>query len=751
MNSIFVYADVPLLLPSVKKVTQPIIEEIIVEGAQRVEPSTIKSYLLVRKGDLFNQARLNRSLKSLFATSLFSDVSFSLQKANLIIQVVENPLINRVAFEGNNARTDEELGTEINLRPRVIFTRTKIQNDVERILTIYRRTGRFAAKVEPKLIQLPQNRVDLIFEINEGDITNVESVRFVGNQKINDDTLSSVIKTKESAWWRFLSDDDVYDPDRLNYDIALLRKFYLTEGYADFRVLSSSAELTPNKKRFFITFSINEGKRYRVDNVSVNANLRGLKVEELSDNVIIQKGDWYDVEIVEKVVDKLTHKIGELGHAFVDVRPKIKRDRKTGGINIIFEIKEGPRVFVEKIDISGNVRTMDKVIRREFRIIEGDAFNSSKLRRSKQRIENLGYFEKVNLQNKQGSSKDKAIVKVEVEEKSTGSISVGAGFSSSVGALAEFGISEKNFLGKGQKLNLKTTIASSKSQIDLSFTEPYFLDQDVSSGIDLFHSRQDFQSVSSFDMQRTGLGLRIGYPVNENLRQNWAYLIRKATIKDIDSSASSLIQKTKGTEYLSQLQHVITHDKLDKQLEPTEGYLLALTTSLAGLGGGLQHLNNHIRGQKYYSIADEWVASLSGGAGYVFGIGKDVHLLERFHLGGNNLRGFESRGADPRDTATDDALGGEWIYTGSLQLRFPVGLSKDFGVSGRAFTDLGGIGSLSPTNSTTKDPGSIRLAPGLGLSWRSPMGPILLDFGFPVLKESYDNIEYVRVSFGTRF
>ena len=751
MNSIFVYADVPLLLPSVKKVTQPIIEEIIIEGAQRVEPSTIKSYLLVRKGDLFNQARLNRSLKSLFATSLFSDVSFSLQKANLIIQVVENPLINRVAFEGNNARTDEELGTEMNLRPRVIFTRTKIQNDVERILTIYRRTGRFAAKVEPKLIQLPQNRVDLIFEINEGDITNVESVRFVGNQKISDDTLSSVIKTKESAWWRFLSDDDVYDPDRLNYDIALLRKFYLTEGYADFRVLSSSAELTPNKKRFFITFSINEGKRYRVDNVSVNANLRGLKVEELSDNVIIQKGDWYDVEIVEKVVDKLTNKIGELGHAFVDVRPKIKRDRKTGGINIIFEIKEGPRVFVEKIDISGNVRTMDKVIRREFRIIEGDAFNSSKLRRSKQRIENLGYFEKVNLQNKQGSSKDKAIVKVEVEEKSTGSISVGAGFSSSVGALAEFGISEKNFLGKGQKLNLKTTIASSKSQIDLSFTEPYFLDQDVSSGIDLFHSRQDFQSVSSFDMQRTGLGLRIGYPVNENLRQNWAYLIRKATIKDIDSSASSLIQKTKGTEYLSQLQHVITHDKLDKQLEPTEGYLLALTTSLAGLGGGLQHLNNYIRGQKYYSIADEWVASLSGGAGYVFGIGKDVHLLERFHLGGNNLRGFESRGADPRDTATDDALGGEWIYTGSLQLRFPVGLSKDFGVSGRAFTDLGGIGSLSPTNSTTKDPGSIRLAPGLGLSWRSPMGPILLDFGFPVLKESYDNIEYVRVSFGTRF
>jgi len=751
MNSIFVYADVPLLLPSVKKVTQPIIEEIIIEGAQRVEPSTIKSYLLVRKGDLFNQARLNRSLKSLFATSLFSDVSFSLQKANLIIQVVENPLINRVAFEGNNARTDEELGTEMNLRPRVIFTRTKIQNDVERILTIYRRTGRFAAKVEPKLIQLPQNRVDLIFEINEGDITNVESVRFVGNQKISDDTLSSVIKTKESAWWRFLSDDDVYDPDRLNYDIALLRKFYLTEGYADFRVLSSSAELTPNKKRFFITFSINEGKRYRVDNVSVNANLRGLKVEELSDNVIIQKGDWYDVEIVEKVVDKLTHKIGELGHAFVDVRPKIKRDRKTGGINIIFEIKEGPRVFVEKIDISGNVRTMDKVIRREFRIIEGDAFNSSKLRRSKQRIENLGYFEKVNLQNKQGSSKDKAIVKVEVEEKSTGSISVGAGFSSSVGALAEFGISEKNFLGKGQKLNLKTTIASSKSQIDLSFTEPYFLDQDVSSGIDLFHSRQDFQSVSSFDMQRTGLGLRIGYPVNENLRQNWAYLIRKATIKDIDSSASSLIQKTKGTEYLSQLQHVITHDKLDKQLEPTEGYLLALTTSLAGLGGGLQHLNNYIRGQKYYSIADEWVASLSGGAGYVFGIGIDVHLLERFHLGGNNLRGFESRGADPRDTATDDALGGEWIYTGSLQLRFPVGLSKDFGVSGRAFTDLGGIGSLSPTNSTTKDPGSIRLAPGLGLSWRSPMGPILLDFGFPVLKESYDNIEYVRVSFGTRF
>ncbi|MBC8337243.1 MAG: outer membrane protein assembly factor BamA [Rhodospirillales bacterium] len=727
------------------------IKEITVEGAQRIAPETIKSYLLVQTGDAFNPGKIDRSLKSLFTTGLFADVSLHRKGDTLVVRVVENPVINRIAFEGNAEVDSDDLRVETSLRPRVIYTRTKVQKDVKRILAIYRSTGRFAATVEPKVIQLEQNRVDLVFEINEGDLTEIRSIRFVGNREFGDSRLRGVIRTRQSTWWRFLSSDDKYDPDRVTFDRELLRRFYLSDGFADFRVMSAVAELTPDRKDFFLTYTVDEGARYRFGKVEIQARLRNLKVEDISGELEFEQGDWYDQDAVNKAIRKLTDKVGDLGFAFIDIRPRINRDREKRIIDVVFEVNEGPRVFVERIDIVGNVRTQDKVIRREFRLVEGDAFNSSKMRRSRQRIQNLGFFETVSVERQPGSAPDKTVVKVDVQEKSTGQLSFGAGFSTTNGFLGDIGILEKNFLGKGQQLSLKVTLAALKSEIDLSFTEPYFLGREIRAGFDIFRVSQDLQDFSSFDTDTTGFGLRGGYRITEDLRQDWGYSFRLSKISDIANDASQLIQAAAGTETTSQVSHSITYDKRDSAILPTDGFVVRVRNDLAGLGGSVRHFRNHIKAAKYYPIADQWVASASGSAGYIVGLGDDVNVLERFFIGGDNLRGFASRGVGPRDSLTEDALGGEWFYTGSLQLDFPLGLPDDFGIGGRAFTDFGSIGKLSPTASYVQDETSLRASAGIGLTWTSPFGPVGMDAALPIIKEDFDLTENIRVNFGTRF
>ena len=727
------------------------IQNIIVEGTQRIDPDTVKSYLLIQKGDSFDPARIDRSLKSLFATGLFADVTLRQQSDTLVVNVVENPVINRIAFEGNVKLETSELETEVSFRPRVIYTRTKVQNDVKRILNIYRRSGRFAATVEPKVIQLPQNRVDLVFEINEGDLTAIRSIRFVGNRKFSDGRLRSVIQTKETIWWRFFSSDDKYDPDRLTFDRELLRRFYLTDGFADFRVISAVAELTPDRKDFFITFTVDEGARYRFGIVEIDNRLRDLKVEDIAEAVEIEEGDWYAIEMVNTTITDLTNKVGELGIAFVDVRPRINRNRENQTIDIVFEVNEGPRVFVERIEIVGNVRTQDKVIRREFRLVEGDAFNSARLRRSRQRIQNLGFFESVSVERLPGSSPDKSVVKVNVEEQSTGQLSFGAGFSSTNGILGDISITESNFLGKGQELGLSLTVAALKSEVDFSFTEPYFMGREIRAGFDLFRVSQDLQDSSSFDTDRTGFGLRGGYLITESLRQDWRYGFRVSKGSDVGSAASQLIRNEIGTETTSEISHILTYDKRDSPLLPTEGYVIRFRNDLAGLGGSVRHFRNKFTTVKFFPLADQWVLSLSGNAGYIIGLGADVDLLERFYVGGDNLRGFASRGIGPRDSITKDSLGGEWMYTGALQMSFPLGFPEELGIGARAFTDIGSNGKIKPTASFVQDEGSLRVAVGTGLTWQSPFGPVGVDGAVPLVKEDFDITENFRINFGTRF
>lgn len=729
----------------------PTITAIAVEGSQRVDAETIRSYLLVREGDPFDAIRVDRSLKALFATGLFADVSLSQDGSTLVVHVVENPVINRIAFEGNQRIEDTELMPEISLKPRVIYTRTKVQSDVNRIQTLYQRSGRFAVTVEPKVIQLPQNRVDLVFEIDEGTLTEVQNIRFIGNRVFDDADLLDVIRTQETRWYRFLSQDDRYDPDRITFDKELLRRHYLKNGYADFQVLSAQAELTADRAQFFITFTIEEGQRYKFGEVTVNAKLRDLDVEQIKTALKMQAGDWYDVNSVDNSVDALSDAVGNAGYAFVDVQPDAERKRDEGVIDINFDIAEGPRVFVDRINISGNVRTLDKVLRREFRVIEGDAFNAAKVRRSITRIENLDFFNKVSVTQEEGDTPDKAIINVEVEEKSTGTLSIGGGYSSSDGALAEISIRERNLLGKGQDLMLSTRVSQRKSQINLSFTEPYFLNREVAAGFDLFHTATDQQSASSINTQQTGFGLRASYPVTQDLRQGWNYSIKSSEVSNVADDASIYIKNQEGKSLVSSLGHVLTYDLRNSTITPTAGYVLRMNNDLAGLGGDVAYLRNTVSGAVHHQVKDGWVVSLKGRGGIVKGIGQDIGLLDRYFLGGDNLRGFADSGVGPRDRTTSDALGGEIIYNASAELAVPLGLPKELGISGKLFTDAGSVTSVSPSSSAIIDSASIRASAGAGITWVSPIGPISLDFGQAFLKQSHDQTEVMRINFGTKF
>ncbi len=727
------------------------LRDIRVEGAQRIEADTVRSYMGMRAGDPVTASTLDKALKALFGTGLFADVNIRRDGQDVVVRVVENPIINRIAFEGNKRVSNDILGNEVKLRPRIVFTRARVQTDLQRIMDVYRRSGRFSATVVPKVIQLPQNRVDLIFEISEGELTEIRKIAFVGNKHFDDGDLREIIQTRESAWYRFLSSDDTYDPDRLTFDRELLRRHYLANGYADFRVISGVAELTPDSSAFFVTFTVEEGERYKFGKIDITTQLKDLDVEKLQKEQSIEEGQWYNADEVEGLIGKLTDAVGVLGYAFVDIRPRVRRDRKNRTIDVTFVIQEGPRVFVELVNISGNVRTLDKVIRREILLLEGDAFNTSKLRRTRSRIRNLGFFERVEIDNKAGSARDKTVVDVSVKERSTGEISFGAGFSSTSGVLGDASIRERNLLGRGQDLSLSLQVGERQQQVDLSFTEPYFLGKNLAAGFDVFSTSSDLQTESSFDRDSLGFALRSGYRITELLSQTWRYTLRDDKITDIASDASLAIQEQEGAFITSSIGQALLYDKRDSRFDPTKGYFVKLENILAGLGGDSQYLKNEVSGAKYYQVHDKWIVNLGASTGYIVGLGEDIRIIDRFFLGGKNLRGFEDSGVGPRDTATSDAIGGNWFYRGTLGLTFPLGLPNEFGLRGRLFTDAGSIGENDSTIATIVDKSSLRMSVGTGILWDSPFGPVSIDLSEAILKEDFDETELLRFSFGARF
>ena len=743
------------------------IQSIKVEGNQRIEEGTVRSYLLVQPGDRFDPDRIDRSLKTLYATGLFQDVQLGRVGDTLVARVVENPIVNRVAFEGNHKVTDDLLRPAMQLRARAVFTPALAEADRQQILGLYGKRGYYDASVEPKIIRLDQNRVDVVFQVNDGSATLITKISVTGNKAFSQDRLQEVINSREARWWRFLSTSDQYEPDRLAYDKELLRRFYLKSGYAEVQITDASAELSPDRKGFFLSFTVKEGARFRVGKVTVNSQLRNLNNADLQPALQMQEGEWYDGDAVGRTADLIEEAVHNRGYAFVDVKPRANRDAEKHTVDLAFDVGEGPRVYVERIDIVGNTRTEDKVIRREFRVAEGDPYSAEAVRRTKTRLTDLGYFQGVDIATNPGSAPDKAVLATNISEKATGELSFGGGYSTDAGALVDIGLAERNLVGTGINASINGVLAQRRSSINASVTDPYFLDRNLVAGADVFLIQTNFLGTEPYDERREGFALRIGYSFNEHLRQTWSYSLVNRNVFNVAVGASPFILNEAGTTLLSQVGQVLTLDFRDSRIYPHSGFVVEAGTDFAGIGGDARFARGNLNGAYYIPLErqlgnPDWGIKIAGSTGYMVLLpGGREEIIDRFFLGGDNLRGFQTGGAGPHDLTTGDPLGGRFIWTQTTELRFPLPVPPDLGLNGRAFVDVGALtdASFRPGSCAVAAGVSCqinassapRVGAGVGVSWRTAFGLINIDLAPFVMKQRGDQTQVFRFGFGTRF
>lgn len=737
-----------------------VVNKIQVNGNQRVETATVEAFLNVPLGQPVSKDQLDNAFRRMYDTGLFADLNMVIRNGVLIVDVKENPTVNEVNISGNDKIDTDKIEPELKVSSRAVYKDADVQSDVKRILTLYQRSGRYNVKVDPKIEKLDDGRVNVTYKIDEGSRASVEQISFIGNNAFSEGELESVVSTKESAWYRFLSGNDVYDPDRLEYDKELIRRHYVQNGYADVRVISADAEYNQAEKSFNIVYTIDEGRHYDFGKITVESAIPDINLEQVQDQLKTREGNEFNSKKIEDSITNLTDYLGDKGYAFVRIDPQYLKDENTDTMGINYVISEGPRVYINKINITGNTRTTDEVIRREFRIAEGDPYNSSKLKRSKQRVEALGFFAKVDMENEPTDQPDKVNVNVNVEEQSTGELTFGAGFSSSEGALGDISIAERNLLGKGQFLKGNFTLASARKQAEISFTEPYFMDRNFAAGFDLFNvvnSRDSGYNNYTFDSEAMGATIRGTYPLTEYIDHTVKYTFRKDEVTNPDPLASVYVLEQIGERTTSLVGQTFSYNTLDNQFSPTTGWLASISEDAAGLGGDVQYLKHEAKVTYFTPISqdwEEWVLKLSGRAGTVFGLGDDnVAINDRFFIGSSVIRGFDNQGIGPRDKNTGDPLGGNTYYAASSEMMFPLGLPDELGVKGAVFADAASLSDVDTTLSTVniQDDNSIRTSAGVGVFWKSPVGPIRVDIAQPIMKESYDKTETFRFSFGTKF
>ena len=717
--------------------TAKTIRSLRVEGSQRIEPETVLSYTKLRVGIPYTAATLDQALVDLQASELFADYSISgVESGDIVLRIRENPIINRVILEGNKAIKSDKIQKEIKLAPRQIFTRTAVRADVGRIIELYRRGGRFAAVVEPKQVSLDQNRVDVVFEITEGSKSKVRQINIIGNEKFSDDALRGEMATKQARFFRLLSSNTSYDQDRLNYDQQKLRQFYLTQGYADFRVTSAVAELTPDKKDFIITYVVEEGQRYKFGDVTVDSEIRDFDNAKLAAGLPMKKGDWYNAKLIEDSIDSLNQAAGLFGYAFTDTNADFQRDPKTLTMGVEFKIGQAQRTYVERIDINGNTQTQDKVVRREMRIAEGDAFNDFQIKRSQDRINSLGYFQdKMELKRTQGSQPDRIVIEAPLEERSTGELQLSAGFSSLERFIVQANITQNNFRGKGQTLSAGVNYSTYQKSVQLGFTEPYLFDKNIAVGVDIFRrDLNQFNFVNNnrntfYEQTSTGFQVRAGVPLTEywSLQGRYGLTYDQISVGDQFRNAAGDCDPLLGGRYLceqlgnrftSSIGYSLSYNSLNSSLRPTAGTRFAFSQDFAGLGGDVKYLRTTVNAAKYYGLGKGFVFSLLGEGGYIFsfegrkpaGVDK-VRITDRFYLGEPQFRGFDIRGVGPRiqrvsysdgtptqtllddrNQIQDDALGGRAYYLGRAELEIPLGAgARELGLRPSIYVQVGSL------------------------------------------------------------
>ncbi|WP_024279295.1 outer membrane protein assembly factor BamA [Xanthobacter sp. 126] len=697
---------------------------IVVEGNRRVDADTIRSYF---GSGPYTAAKIDEAWKALYATGLFSDVQINQSGGRIVVRVAENEVINRVVFEGNKKIKDEVLEGEVQSKPRGPFNKSVVQADTQRIIEIYRRSGRSDVRVNPVTIDRGNGRVDLVFEIKEGDKTGIKDIKFVGNKAFSDWKLKDVISTTQTNWLSFLKSTDAYDPDRVNSDQELLRRFYLKNGYADFRIIGATAELDPAGGGYVLTFTLEEGDQYRFGKVDVISNIRDLSADSLKRVVRAQDGQIYNAELVEKSVENLTIEASKSGYAFAQVRPRGDRDFQAKLINVAFVLEEGPRVYIERIEIRGNTRTRDYVIRREFDIGEGDAYNRVLVDRAERRLRNLGYFKNVKITTEPGSAPDRVILAVDVEDQPTGEFSISGGYSTADGIIGEVSLGEKNFLGRGQYVKVSGTLGQYSQGAEFSFTEPYFLGYRLAAGFDLYWKNTETTSYTPYGTNMIGGGLRFGLPITDEITLALRYNLYQRSINLCSgygdpgtsyynycaTSISWAIRdaEAQGATITSALGYTLSFNSLDNNQSPTQGIYAELKQDLAGVGGDVNFIRTTGDIRHYTPLPYDSVLILRAQAGYVSSWGdQDLDVLDNFYMGPNLVRGFAPSGIGPRDIAPCaktnagtplayncadqqlNALGGTTYWGVSAEIQFPFAfLPKDIGMKGAIFADAGSL------------------------------------------------------------
>lgn len=703
-------------------------QTIVVQGNRRVDAEAVRSYFTGG-----SQAQVNQAVKDLYATGQFSNVSVRRDGGRIIVSVSENNSINRVVFEGNTKLKAEVLTSEVQSKSRGAYSPAAVQADVQRILEIYRRTGRAAATVTSRTVDLPNGRIDVVFTIVEGDKTGVKAINFVGNQVFSSGKLAGLMQTTEMNLLSFLKTTDVYDPDRIAADQELIRRYYLKNGYADFRVVGSDARYDAEQKGYIITITVEEGPQYHIGQVSVDSRLRDVDGNSLNGLVRLSTGDVYDGDLVEKSVDVISREVARRGYAFSQVRPKGDRDAATRTITLGFVVDDGPRVYIERINIRGNTRTRDYVIRREFDLGEGDAYNRQLVDRAEKRLNNLGYFKKVKISNEPGSSPDRIVINVDVEDQPTGSFSVSGGYSTTDGILAEVSVTESNFLGRGQYVRAAASRGQFSQGYELSFTEPYFLDRRLAAGFDLFRKQTDQSKYAQYSTIITGGTVRFGLPVTDELSFSPRYSLYNTTIKIPNTSAtpfndctspingftpgtpgavtplsvtanclsngeaSLAVKEAKGSQLTSLVGYTLAYNTLDSNKTPTAGIYAELKQDFAGAGGDSKFIRSTGDIRYYREIFDDIVGLVHVQGGNITGFGGNkLRIVDNFNLGPSLVRGFAPGGIGPRDFSagidpkTSGGLGGTTYFGASLEFQFPIfGLPREIGLKGAVFADAG--------------------------------------------------------------
>jgi len=771
-----------------------VIQAIDVSGNSRIDTSTILSYMVSQPGDSFNQDDLDRSLKTLYATGLFKDVVLHRSGGTLQVHVVENPIVNRIAFEGNHNIKDEDLRKEISLRPRAVFSAQTIAADRQKLLDQYASKSRFGATVTPQIVKLSHNRVDVIFKINEATQTLINKISFVGNHDFSEARLAQVISSKETAWYRFFSSSDEYNPERVKYDAELLRRFYLHNGYVDFHMINATGELSPDRRSFYITFTLSEGPRYRLGKMDVRSSLRHVTPESLKPYIELFQHQWYDGTAIQHNATDMQERLQAQGHPFAMVRSEIARNPEKHLVDLLFDVTEGPHVYVERIDINGNTITQDKVIRRTLPMAEGGPYTPFDRKYSKLALQDLGYFSSSSVEQTQGSAPDRVNVSANVVEKPTGEFSLGGGYSTDVGILGNASVKQHNLLGTGVDAGISGTVAYYEKQVDLSMTDPYFLNRNLVAGVDIYGIQNNYQTYQSYKEGRYGGTLRMGYSYNNYLSQSWEYSLVDRDVGNLFSSSdvaidgqqyvpSIYVQQEAGWTLLSQLSTTLTYDRRDNRANPRSGYIVRVGGDFAGLGGNEKYVRGKVDAAYYVPLDDltgnhDWDLQFKAGAGYMadWSSSGNRNIIDNFYLGGQNLRGFLQGGAGPRTAhvmqngvltpaqGQEDLIGGRFIYTGSAQLNFPLPAGPDLGISGRYFVDAGGLSGVRVKNLYTNprtdganftpisgDELTPRVSTGFGISWKSPFGLVNIDAAVPIVKSRNDRLYPIRFGFGQQF